>query len=235
MANKSILKWDAGARLGVYLGPLPRHAHSVALVLNVTTSLLSPQFHVDFDNFFKATRFNRAEALLPSAWQHLACFDFEAGFTRSRQQKIAKQQLVPDVVDLFGKSGRRSAIQARGNSSRGGMLHLITLNQKRHHWSTTAPGVDFKKFSTNAWKHWSRSDFANLIKMCSQSWRTSYQQHFSLQSISSSLSLNGEENEVTTCFHGGWSWWCNVLSPGDESAWHMGICSSVGERSQWAC
>ena len=41
-ANKCILKWDARAKLGMYLGPSPRHAWSVALVLNLTTGLVSP-------------------------------------------------------------------------------------------------------------------------------------------------------------------------------------------------
>ena len=94
-ANKYIPKWDASARLYVYFGPLPRHAQSVTLVLNLSTGLVSPQFHVIFDDFFEMTRFNRTEALLPSAWQHLSGFDFEARFTKSRQQKITKQQLVP--------------------------------------------------------------------------------------------------------------------------------------------
>ena len=84
--------------------------------------------------------FNRTEALLSSAWQCLAGFDFEARFARSRQQNNVKQQLVPpmqhvpatqmenngefndspDVVDFTAGEGERSTIQAIGNTSRGG-------------------------------------------------------------------------------------------------------------------
>ena len=44
--------WKQRSRLGVYLGPSPSHARSVALVLNPRTSHVSPQFHVKFDDFF---------------------------------------------------------------------------------------------------------------------------------------------------------------------------------------
>ena len=40
------------SRLGVYLGPSPNHARSVAQVLNPRTSHVSPQFHIRFDGFF---------------------------------------------------------------------------------------------------------------------------------------------------------------------------------------
>ena len=58
-ANKPITKWDTRARLGVYLHQSPRHAQSFGLVLNLTNSLVSTQFHEIFDNFFKMTWFNR--------------------------------------------------------------------------------------------------------------------------------------------------------------------------------
>ena len=41
--------------MGLYLGPLPLHARSATLVLNVTTGLASPQFHCKFDNLFETT------------------------------------------------------------------------------------------------------------------------------------------------------------------------------------
>lgn len=46
--------WYKRARLGIYLGQSPFHAHSVALVLNVNTGLLVlPQFQVAFDDLFE--------------------------------------------------------------------------------------------------------------------------------------------------------------------------------------
>lgn len=44
-AGKSINKWLLRARLGIYLGFSPNHAHNVGLVLNYRTGLVSPQYH----------------------------------------------------------------------------------------------------------------------------------------------------------------------------------------------
>ena len=52
-ASKKIDKWYSRARVGIYLGKSPRHARTVALVLNVQTGLVSPQFHIKFDDLFK--------------------------------------------------------------------------------------------------------------------------------------------------------------------------------------
>jgi hypothetical protein len=41
--------------MGVYLGSSPNHASSVPLVLSTTTGLVSPQFHVVFDDNFTTT------------------------------------------------------------------------------------------------------------------------------------------------------------------------------------
>ena len=55
-SGKSIPKWHTRARLGVYLGRSPNHAQSVALVLNLATGLVSPQFHLKFDDLFETVK-----------------------------------------------------------------------------------------------------------------------------------------------------------------------------------
>ena len=67
-----IPKWNSRARLGVYLGPSPRHASSVSLVLNLNTGLVSPQFHVQHDDFFETVRPTAGHGLTSSLWQQLA-------------------------------------------------------------------------------------------------------------------------------------------------------------------
>jgi hypothetical protein len=52
-SGKNIPKWDSWARVGLYIGPSPRHAINVYLVLSLDTGLLSPQFHVQHDDFFE--------------------------------------------------------------------------------------------------------------------------------------------------------------------------------------
>lgn len=49
-------KWKERARIGVYLGLLPKHARSVALVLNPSTGLVSPQWHVKYDDMFMTSK-----------------------------------------------------------------------------------------------------------------------------------------------------------------------------------
>ena len=71
-ANHKIPKWNPRARLGIYLGRSPRHSRSVHLVLNTTTGLVSPQFHVEFDDFFTTVQIGSPEANLGSIWQKLS-------------------------------------------------------------------------------------------------------------------------------------------------------------------
>ena len=50
--NNPYHKWKERGRIGIYLGQSPSHGKSVALVLNMSTGLVSPQFHVKFDPMF---------------------------------------------------------------------------------------------------------------------------------------------------------------------------------------
>ena len=45
-------KWEPRARAGIYLGHSPVHAGNVALVLNLQTGHVSPQYHIVFDDEF---------------------------------------------------------------------------------------------------------------------------------------------------------------------------------------
>jgi len=52
-----INKWSPRARVGIYLSMSSNHARTVALVLNVETALVSPQYHVKFDDLFKTVAY----------------------------------------------------------------------------------------------------------------------------------------------------------------------------------
>lgn len=54
-AGNSISKWKSRERLGIYLGKAFVHERTVALVLNPSTGLVSPQFHIRFDDVFTTT------------------------------------------------------------------------------------------------------------------------------------------------------------------------------------
>ena len=68
-AGQQISKWHKQACLGLYLGHLPSHARSVALVLNLSTGLVSPQFHMKFNKFFEMV--NKNDNKYPNQWRSL--------------------------------------------------------------------------------------------------------------------------------------------------------------------
>ena len=65
-----IPKLEPRSRLGIYVGHSPVHAGNVALVLNPRTGLVSPQYHVVFDNIFSTVPFMRS-ASVPPNWKTL--------------------------------------------------------------------------------------------------------------------------------------------------------------------
>jgi hypothetical protein len=48
-----IPKWWPRAQVGIYLGKSPRHARNVGLVLNPMTGMVSPLFHLRYDDTFE--------------------------------------------------------------------------------------------------------------------------------------------------------------------------------------
>ena len=69
-ARQPYHKWKERARVGIYLGRSPRHPRNVALVLSLTTGLVSPQFHVQYDSSFSTVK----ENTISSQWQYRAGF-----------------------------------------------------------------------------------------------------------------------------------------------------------------
>ena len=67
--------------MGVYLGMSMQHARSVALILNLKTGHVSPQFHVTFDPKFETVRQSMGNLSPPSEWQNIC------GFTTSSVSK----------------------------------------------------------------------------------------------------------------------------------------------------
>ena len=67
---KGVPKWEPRARVGIYLGRSPAHASSVALVLNPKTGLVSPQYHVVFDDDFTTVPHLR-KGTVPPNWSKL--------------------------------------------------------------------------------------------------------------------------------------------------------------------
>jgi hypothetical protein len=50
------------------------HTRNVYLVLNLSTGLVSPQYHCRFDDFFETTKHGGPDVAISSTWQQLAGF-----------------------------------------------------------------------------------------------------------------------------------------------------------------
>jgi len=82
-------KWRERAVLGIYLGKSPQHSKEVALVLNLTTGLVSPQFHVKLDSTFKSLEEQGLE-VPTSLWQTKCGFRVDS--TPRRMEPVVEQQ-----------------------------------------------------------------------------------------------------------------------------------------------
>ena len=51
--GKKLPKWNCRARMGQFLGFSGQHSSTVALVRNLHTGYVSPQYHVVFDDNFE--------------------------------------------------------------------------------------------------------------------------------------------------------------------------------------
>ena len=63
--QKGIHKWQYRSKIGIYLGRSANHPRNVGLVLNRSTGLVSPQFHVEYDKFFQTAKEDKFDA----TWQ----------------------------------------------------------------------------------------------------------------------------------------------------------------------
>ncbi len=71
--GKKIPKWSSRARVAVFLGHSSQHSRTVGLVLSLSTGLVSPQFHVRYDNQFDTIRDGKHQT--KSLWQSKCGFD----------------------------------------------------------------------------------------------------------------------------------------------------------------
>ena len=74
-----IPRWQPRSRRGQYLGSSPAHAETVALIRNLRTGYISPQFHIVFDDKFETVYSD--EDSEPPEWEHLCIFErYETDF-----------------------------------------------------------------------------------------------------------------------------------------------------------
>ena len=85
-------KWKERARVGIYLGRSAQHSRQVALVLNIVTGHVSPQFHLKLDPAFDTIgQLYQGRRLETSLWQVKA--GFKEAKTTAKQESISDPNL----------------------------------------------------------------------------------------------------------------------------------------------
>jgi hypothetical protein len=99
-----IPKWNPRSNAGVFLGHSPEHASNVALVLNLATGLVSPQYHVVFDDSFSTVDFIRSRQE-PSNWEtlckyHSENFTMDAAVAAPSASDTLTQEIESAMLDV---------------------------------------------------------------------------------------------------------------------------------------
>ena len=108
-------KWKERSRLGVYLGPSPNHARSIALVLSPRTGHVSPQFHVKFDDFFETVQAKATDLDAPDPeWKYLSGFATKKGTPKAATKGGLDGLLTPRrgaITPGSPRQGNHEAVQ----------------------------------------------------------------------------------------------------------------------------
>ena len=92
-------KWDQRSNIGIYVGTSPRHSRKVALVLNLETGHVSPQFHVVVDDFFETLRPSAGNVIPKSKWQRIT--GLRATRTLNQNRNKAMEANIPASENVF--------------------------------------------------------------------------------------------------------------------------------------
>ena len=100
-------KWKSRSKVGIYIGHSPLHARNIALILNLETGMVSPQFHVSYDKTFETIKQNVPH----HRW--LAMAGFQAVKSSSQDASISNdKRRRMDGKDEPGKSQRTAPLDA---------------------------------------------------------------------------------------------------------------------------
>lgn len=116
-ANKPFGKWDDRSKIGIYLGQSPIHNHSVALVLNIKTGHVSPQFHISFDPSFHTVS---QQPDLDIRWMDAT------RFRDSRDKQVVRRLKRQKDANTQGSKRRRKSALSVGNILSNGIEGVST-------------------------------------------------------------------------------------------------------------
>ena len=88
--TKRLNKWTSKSTKCIYLGKSRSHASNVALVLNLSTDHISPQYHIVFDEQFTTANNNKIETKPPNNWDYLLTKEYWEANTNLNNSNINK-------------------------------------------------------------------------------------------------------------------------------------------------
>ena len=124
-AGKSIPKWQKRARLGVYLGRSPHHAQSVALILNLATGLVSPQYHLKFDDLFETVQ---GEETYPNRWK--VATHFKKASRKDRVAAYAGRQTRGNAAAILTEGDGHALDDINGHQEPAGADPEVTVGNE---------------------------------------------------------------------------------------------------------
>jgi hypothetical protein len=102
-------RWDPRTRVGLYLGVSDSHAGTVALVLNLQTGHVSPQYHVVFDDDFTTVESLRlpGHSVDPATWKQLCETSYESFADSERVEALNISELFTEPDESTADSNAR--------------------------------------------------------------------------------------------------------------------------------
>jgi Reverse transcriptase (RNA-dependent DNA polymerase). len=131
-AGNAYHKWKERSRVGIYIGPSPLHGRNVALVLDPSTGLVSPQHNVRFDSNFDTVK----SLVSASLWQE------KAGFLSKRENEtpaptptgepIRKRRKQVQIGDMPPSKRGKSASEGDGRETEDGKRAITNGTNQMH-------------------------------------------------------------------------------------------------------
>jgi hypothetical protein len=113
-AGGKIPKWKPRSPRGQYMGTSPVHADTIALIRNLKTGYISPQYHVVFDDSFETVYAD--EDTTPEASKNLCIFNkFQAEFEQSITPcRLSDEWLSPEeLASVKSRQGSQEVPSSR--------------------------------------------------------------------------------------------------------------------------
>ena len=111
--GKKLPKWSKRSRMGIFVGFSSEHSNTVALVLNIESGHISPQYHLVFDERFSTVSRNPDDSFTPDEWLSL----LDSGYDRHTSLEAFEDEngnpvwnLPPDLAQQWIQ--RRSIVDA---------------------------------------------------------------------------------------------------------------------------